>query len=72
MNSIGLALIASELLFQNQMKSQEESPLEKQEVIKQPPWVTARIDIPKSVRKGKSYEEILEIKKQIWTEQNKK
>jgi len=72
MNSIGLALIASELLFQNQMKSQEDLPLEKQEIIKQPPWVTARIDIPKSVRKGKSYEEILEIKKQIWTEQNKK
>lgn len=34
-----------------------------------PPWVNARYDIPKSIRKGKTYEEILEIKKQIWIEQ---
>ena len=31
-----------------------------------PPWATARYDIPKSQRKGKTLEEIMEIKKQIW------
>ena len=36
-----------------------------------PPWETARIDIPKSMRKGKTWEEIKEIKKQIWEEQQK-
>ena len=70
MNSV-FALLAAELFFQNQRKSQEGFPLEEQEIVKQPPWVTARIDIPKAIRKGKTYEEILEIKKQIWTEQNK-
>jgi hypothetical protein len=71
MNSVGLALIAAELLYESQRKSQNEFPLEEQKIVKQPPWVTARIDIPKAIRKGKTYEEILEIKKQIWTEQNK-
>jgi len=35
-----------------------------------PPWVNARYDIPKSLRKGKTWEEILEIKKQIWLDQH--
>ena len=30
-----------------------------------PPWITANYDIPKSQRKGKTFEEIMEIKKQI-------
>jgi len=34
-----------------------------------PPWVNAQYNIPKSIRKGKTWEEIQEIKKQIWIEQ---
>jgi hypothetical protein len=33
-----------------------------------PPWVRMQCDIPKAVRKVKTYEEILEIKKQIYLE----
>ena len=35
----------------------------------QPPWVTAKYDLPKSIRKGKTWEEIKEIKKLIWINQ---
>jgi hypothetical protein len=41
----------------------------KEQLIEVKPWVNARIDIPKSVRKGKTYEQILEIKKEIWLKQ---
>ena len=34
-----------------------------------PPWVNAKYNIPKSRRKGKTWEEIAEIKKQIWMRQ---
>lgn len=64
-----LGLIAAEALYQNQRD--EESQVEKVETEKPPPWVNAIIDIPRSIRKGKSYEEILEIKKQIWLKKNK-
>jgi hypothetical protein len=30
------------------------------------PWETARYDIPKHLRKGKTWEEIREMKRQIW------
>ena len=62
-------LIAAEALYQNQRD--EESKVEKIETEKPPPWVNAVIHIPKAIRKGKSYEEILEIKKQIWLKKNK-
>ena len=39
------------------------------ETTPQPPWVKAKYNIPKSIRKGKTWEEILEIKKQIWIEE---
>jgi len=31
-----------------------------------PPWETARINVPKNLRKGKTWEEIKEIKKHMW------
>jgi hypothetical protein len=34
--------------------------------------ITYKIDVPKSLRKGKTYEEILKIRKQIWEMQSEK
>ena len=62
-----LGLITAEILYQKRWD--EKSQVKRVETEKPPPWVNAIIHIPKSVRKGKSYEEILEIKKQIWLKQ---
>jgi hypothetical protein len=68
MNGIGPAL-AMALLFCD--KRENTKPIEvKEEFL--PPYVKAKIDIPKSLRKGKTYSEILEIKKQIWQNQKKR
>jgi hypothetical protein len=57
---LALGLLAYEILH-NPMNFEPIPELPKAE-----PWVNAKIDIPKFVRRGKTYEQILEIKKQIW------
>ena len=47
----------------NSMDPPEEKPPQP------PPWETAIMNIPKSIRKGKTWEEIREIKKQMWIKQ---
>ena len=47
--------------------SQPEQEAEKE---KRPPWETEIIDIPKSQRRGKTWEEIREIKKRIWEQRH--
>lgn len=64
MNLLGLALIAAETLYQSQRDPDSEE--KKEELPVSPPWGNAIISIPKHLRKGKSYEEILEMKKKIW------
>jgi hypothetical protein len=67
----GLSTIAPLALMSLMARELQENtpPGETPEKSPPPPWVNARYDIPKSIRKGKTYEEILEIKKQIWIDE---
>jgi hypothetical protein len=64
MDRTALAVLATNIFFRQRIA---------QKCVKQKkqPWEVMKIDLPKSVRKGKSYEQILEIKKQIWESLNK-
>jgi hypothetical protein len=70
MNSVSFGLIAAEMLHQSQQQIQEQNPVEETE--KLPPWATAKIDILKAIRKGKTYEEILMLKKKYGLNKIKK
>jgi hypothetical protein len=71
MNNALAAIIPLTLMAQELHEKMPSMPLPKDipEKSPPPPWETAIYDIPKSIRKGKTWEEIREIKKQIWIEQ---
>ena len=60
------AFLLMEQLYERELQREEMPGESKPPPL--PPWVTAEYDIPKNQRKGKSWEEIIELKKQIWTE----
>jgi len=64
-----LAALALMTLMQQQENNQSDKLPEEPKLPPPPPWVNAKYNIPKSQRKGKTYEQILEIKKQIYLKQ---